>query len=73
LEGQKKNIKQIGSHLSLIACFHEIKLMFDVLICSEGSLMEVQCKLERELEIANKIILDKLPFIDTSKYIIESL
>jgi hypothetical protein len=47
--------------------------MFDVLICSEGSLMEVQCKLERELEIANKIIIDKLPFIDTSKYIIESL
>jgi len=44
--------------------------MFNVLIYSEGSLLEVQSKLEGELVIANKIIVDKLPFIDTSKDIV---
>lgn len=33
----------------------------------ENQLKTVQCHLQRQLEQANKIITDKLPFIDTSE------
>lgn len=35
--------------------------------CRENQLKTVQCHLQKQLEQANKIITDKLPFIDTSK------
>ena len=38
-----------------------------VTVSRENQLKTVQCHLQRQLEQANKIITDKLPFIDTSE------
>lgn len=40
-----------------------------VTVSRENQLKTVQCHLQRQLEQANKIITDKLPFIDTSEII----